>query len=104
MLSYFYKFLVIFIMLAFLLNSCATSSRVSYSNYLKIKKGMTEQEVIHILGEPTKVTSGKVDAGTIGSLFGLDNFSGTTMTWITDEAKANIIFFKGKVKTMGFTN
>jgi hypothetical protein len=103
MLSYFYKFLAVLIMLAPLLSSCATS-RVTYSNYLKIEKGMDEQEVIQILGEPTKVTSGKIDAGAIGSLFGLDNLSGTTMTWITDEAKANIIFFEGKVKTMGFTN
>jgi hypothetical protein len=102
MLSYF-KFLAVFIMLAPLLSSCATS-RVTYSNYLKIEKGMDEQEVVQILGEPTVVPSGKIDAGTIGSLFGLDNLSGTTMTWITDEAKANIIFFEGKVKTMGFTN
>ena len=103
MLSYFYKFLAVLIMLAPLLSSCATS-RVTYSNYLKIEKGMDEQEVVQILGEPTKVASGKIDAGAIGSLFGLDNLSGTTMTWITDEAKVNIIFFKGKVKTMGFTN
>jgi len=103
MLSYFYKSLTVLIMLAPLLSSCATP-RVTYSNFLKIEKGMGEQEVVQILGEPTKVTSGKIDAGAIGSLFGLDNLSGTTMTWITDEAKANIIFFEGKAKTMGFTN
>jgi hypothetical protein len=98
-----YKTVSLFLLLALLLSSCATP-RFTYSDYLTVKKGMTEQEVVKILGEPTKVTGGSVDTGTIGSIFGLDNLSGTTMTWSTDKGKANVIFFKGKVKTKSFTN
>jgi hypothetical protein len=98
-----YKFISGFIMLAVLLSSCATPPRLTYSNFLQIEDGMTEQEVIGILGEPTKVTSGSLDTG-IGSILGLDKLSGTNMFWETEEAKADVIFFKGKVKSKNFTN
>ncbi len=99
MLAYFRNILILVI----LLGGCATP-RLDYTSFAKVEKGMTEQEVIKILGEPTKVTGGSVDAGTIGTLFGLDNLSGTTMSWITNEVKANILFFKGKVKTKSYSN
>jgi len=91
-----------FIIMVILLSSCATP-RLTYTNFNKVKEGMTEEEVIRILGEPTKVTSVNVDTG-IGSLLGLDKLSGTNMIWNTDDAKANVIFFKGKVKSTNFTN
>jgi len=107
MFSNIHKFVSVIIMLIlFLLGSCATQ-QLTYSNFSKIKKGMTEEEVIRILGEPTKVTGGSVDAGGIGgigTIFGLDNLSGTTMTWTTGDVKANVIFFKGTVKTKSFAN
>jgi len=106
MFSNIHKFVSVIIMLIFLLGSCATQ-QLTYSNFSKIKKGMTEEEVIRILGEPTKVTGGSVDAGGIGSIgtiLGLDNLSGTTMTWTTGDVNANVIFFKDKVKTKSFTN
>ena len=90
------------IMLVVLLSSCATPG-LTYTNFNRVKEGMTEEEVISILGEPTKVTSVNVDTG-IGSIFGLDKLSGTNMIWNTDNAKANVIFFKGKVKSTNFTN
>jgi len=90
-------------MLAALLSSCATPPRLTYNNFIQIQDGMTEQEVMNILGEPTKVTSGSLDTG-IGSILGLDKLSGTNMIWVTDEAKADVIFFKGKVKSKNFTN
>jgi hypothetical protein len=91
-----------FIMLVGLLSSCATPG-LTYTNFNRVKEGMSEEEVISILGEPTKVTSINVDTG-IGSLFGLDKLSGTNMIWSTQAAKANVIFFKGKVKSTNFTN
>ena len=99
MLAYFRNILILMV----LLSGCATP-RLDYTSFAEVEKGMTEQEVIKILGEPTKVTGGSVDTGTIGTLLGLDNLSGTTMTWVTDKVKANIIFLKGKVKTKSYTN
>ncbi len=92
-----------FIMIVVLLSGCAATPRLTYTNFNRVKAGMTEEEVIGILGEPTKVTSVNVDTG-IGSLFGLDKLSGTNMIWNTEDAKANVIFFKGKVKSTNFTN
>jgi len=40
----------------------------------------------------------------IGSIFGLDSLSGTNMIWTSGEAKAHVIFLKGKVKSKNFTN
>ncbi|MEK8019889.1 MAG: hypothetical protein VSS75_023695 [Candidatus Parabeggiatoa sp.] len=102
MFFYLYKSITILLMLIVLLSSCATQP-LTYSNFVKIQEGMTEEEVIVILGEPTKVTSGSVETG-IGSIFGLDSLSGTNMIWTSGEAKAHVIFLKGKVKSKNFTN
>lgn len=83
--------------------SCGLTNKITYSNFLKVKEGMTREEVIDILGEPTKVTSGNVDIG-IGSILGIDKLSGTTMLWTTGDAKINILFFKDKVKSYNYTN
>jgi hypothetical protein len=102
MLNHLPKFAII-ILLAFtlLLTGCATPG-LTYTNFAKVQQGMTEQEVISILGEPTKVSSMNVDAGL--SILGLDSLSGTSMIWADGSAKANVIFFKGKVKSANFTN
>lgn len=81
---------------------CASSS-LTYDNFLKVKPGMSEREVIRLLGEPHKVTSVNIDTG-IGKVLGLGDLSGTNMIWSTTDAKANIIFLKGKVKSSNFTN
>lgn len=104
MFSHIYKSVSLLIMLAILLSSCATTpQRLTYTNFNKINKNMTEQEVINILGEPTKVSSGSIDTG-IDSILGIGGLSGTSMIWITNDAKANIIFVKGKVISLNFTN
>ena len=98
-----YKFISSFILLAVFMSSCATTPPLTYSNFTRIQDGMTEQEVMKILGEPTKVTSGSLDTG-IGSVLGLDKLSGTNMIWVTDEAKADVFFFFFFVKSKNFTN
>lgn len=85
-----------------LLLGCS-NARLTYNNFLKVKHGMTEQQVIDILGDPTEVTSVSLDTG-IGSILGIDDLAGTNMVWKTPETKANIIFFRGKVKSSNFTN
>jgi len=97
-----YKILTIFIILITLF-ACSTPG-LTYSSFAKVQKGMTEQEVIDILGEPTKVTSVNLDAGTIGSIFGVEALTGTNMIWDTNNAKADIVFVQGKVKSANFTN
>ena len=93
-----------------LLVACATP-RLTYSNFAKIEKGMTEQQVLKILGEPDDVT--KISVGTgdakilgikVGALFGIDDVSGTNMVWKNDKAKANVIFVKNKVYSTNYTN
>ncbi|MDM8560021.1 hypothetical protein [Candidatus Parabeggiatoa sp. HSG14] len=100
MLSHFYKFISV-IVLAFLLSCCATP-RLSYSSFAKIQKGMTVQEVIDVMGEPTEVTDVSLETG-VGAMFGLDSLSGINMIWIGGDAKANVIFVKNKVKSSNFT-
>jgi hypothetical protein len=94
MLSHFYKFISVLIALFFLLSSCATP-RLPYSNFVKVQEGMTVQEVINILGEPTEVTD-------VSAVFGID-LSGTNMIWISGDAKANVIFVQDKVKSSNYT-
>lgn len=101
---YFYKVTTVLLMLTILLSCSTTTGGLTYTNFLNVKKDMTEQEVIDILGEPTNVTSVNVDPGTVGSIFGIENLGGTNMIWKTDNAKANVIFFQGKVKSSNFTN
>jgi hypothetical protein len=103
MFSYLSKWVSILLIVAIGLWGCATPG-FTYSTFAQIKEGMTEEEVLRILGEPTKVTTGSVTTGGIGAMLGMDNLSGTTMIWNTDKGKANILFFRGKVKTKSFSN
>jgi hypothetical protein len=79
--------------------------RVSHENYLKIKNGMSEQEVSTILGEPTEVKSAgaNLDLGSIfgigvGSVIGIDSLSGSYMKWQNETATIHIAFAGGKVR------
>jgi hypothetical protein len=91
------------ILLLLLLANCATTGGLNYNNFLKIKEGMSQEEVIDILGEPTDITSVSVSTGGLGGLFGLGNASGTNMIWVTGGAKANVIFVGNKVRSSNFT-
>lgn len=85
---------------------CAlVNPRVSHENYLKIKNGMSEQEVSAFLGEPTEVKSAgaNFDLGSIfgigvGSVIGIDSLSGSYMKWQNDTATIHILFAGGKVR------
>lgn len=99
----FYKNTTILLLLTFLI-SCSTPGELTPGNFRKIQEGMTEQEVVDILGDPTKMSSVNVAPGTIGSIFGIDTLSETHMIWETTNAKALVIFFQGKVKSFNFTN
>jgi len=98
--------LMIYLMILIIvgISSCTlTPPRLTYSNFSQIKEGMTEQEVLQILGEPTKVTSVKLPGAT-SSILGIDKLGGTNMIWIGEKARANIIFVQGKVNSANFTN
>jgi hypothetical protein len=68
-----------------LLSAC---TRITQDNFSRIETGMTEQEVISVLGSPTESSS--------GSLLGI---SGTASRWIGRDAEINVRFVGGKVAT-----
>jgi hypothetical protein len=69
----------------------AACSKVSQENFAKIQNGMTEQEVIAILGSPTESTSREV----LG-------ITGTASRWVGGDAEITIRFVGGKVATKAF--
>ena len=73
---------------ALLLAAC---SKVTQENYARIQDGMTEQEVIAILGPPTE--SGAV------SMLGV---SGSSSKWVAKDADISIQFVNGKVALKSF--
>lgn len=103
MLHSYNKFIGIVLLLS-ILWGCSTLPELTYRNFVKVEKGMTEQEVINILGEPTEVTSVSLDPGMIGNVFGIKELAGTHMIWKTNQAKANVILVGGKVRSSNFTN
>lgn len=66
-------------------------SKISQSNYDKIKPQMTLQEVVAILGEPTESESANI-AG----------ISGTSATWKDKEAEIHIQFLNNQVTVKTF--
>lgn len=95
--------LLLIIGISFALLAGCSSNKLTYSTFLKVQKGMTPEEVIDILGDPTDVTAVSADMG-FGAIFGLGDLSGTNMVWKSDEGKANVIFLNNKVKSSNFTN
>jgi hypothetical protein len=69
----------------------AACSKVSQENFARIQNGMTEQEVLAILGSPTESTSRDV----LG-------ITGTSSRWVSGEAAITIRFVGGKVATKAF--
>lgn len=98
------RFFILFF--ALFTTSCALiNPQVSHDNYLKIKNGMSEQEVSALLGEPTEVKSaganvelGSVLGVSVGSLVGIESLSGSYMKWQNDKATIHIVFAGGKVR------
>lgn len=64
----------------------AACSKVSEENFAKIEDGMTEEQVMAILGKPTEATSVAV----LG-------VSGTTSRWAGNGATITVHFVNGKV-------
>lgn len=69
---------------ALLLAAC---SKITQDNYNRIKDGMTEQEVVALLGEPTESQS--------ISVLGL---SGSAQRWVGRDAVITIQFVNGKAR------
>ncbi len=69
----------------------AACSKVTQENFAKVQNGMTEQEVIAILGNPTESTSRDV----LG-------ITGTASRWVSGDAEITIRFVGGKVALKSF--
>jgi hypothetical protein len=76
------------VLAAAVLASCA---KITQDNFAKIHEGMTEQEVIALLGEPTEANSVNV----LG-------VSGTSARWAGNDAEITIRFVNGKVALKRF--
>ena len=77
--------------LACLLLVLAACSRVTAENFAKIQDGMSEQEVLAVLGKPTESNS--------VTLLGI---SGTSSSWASDGARIEVRFVNGKVALKRF--
>lgn len=64
----------------------AACSKVTQENFAKIQDGMSEQEVLALLGTPTESNSVTV----LG-------VSGTASRWVAGDAEINVRFVNGKV-------
>jgi hypothetical protein len=69
----------------------AACSKVTSENFAKIQDGMSEQDVISILGSPTESSS--------GSVLGV---SGTSSKWIGSDSEITVRFVNGKVALKTF--
>ena len=66
-------------------------SKINQENFLKIQEGMSEEEVIAILGRPTESNSVNV----LG-------VSGTASRWIARDTEITVRFVNGKVAFKSF--
>ena len=80
--------LLIPVLATLLLAACA---KITQENFSRIERGMTEQEVIAILGSPTESSS--VD------VLGI---SGTAARWVGSDAEITVRFVGGKVALKSF--
>jgi hypothetical protein len=69
----------------------AACSKVTKSNFDRIHDGMTEQQVVSILGNPTESSSINV----------LD-LSGTSSKWVSNDAVITVQFLNGKVRIKNY--
>ena len=79
---------LIALLAAFLIAGC---SKITQENFLKIQEGMSEQEVISLLGTPTESQS--------VNILGV---SGTASRWVGKDAAIAVRFVNGKVATKSF--
>jgi hypothetical protein len=66
-------------------------SKVTQENFAKVQEGMSEEEVIALLGSPTESNS--------VNLLGV---SGTSSRWVAGDAEITIRFVNGKVALKRF--
>ena len=71
----------------------AACSKITQENFVRIQDGMSEAEVLAILGSPTQSSS--------GSILGI---SGTSSKWVAGDAVISIRFVNGKVALRSFDN
>ena len=71
--------------------SIAACSKVNQENFLKIQEGMSEQEVISLLGRPTESNSVNV----LG-------VSGTASRWVAGDTVITVRFVNGQVAFKSF--
>jgi hypothetical protein len=76
------------LMLVLLLAAC---SKVTQENYQKIEEGMTEEQVVALLGKPTETNS--------VSVLGV---SGSVSRWVADDAVITVRLVNGKVGIKSF--
>jgi hypothetical protein len=69
----------------------AACSKVTQENYLKVQEGMSEEEVIALLGRPTESNS--------VNILGV---SGTASRWVGRDAVITVRFVNGKVAFKSF--
>jgi hypothetical protein len=79
---------LIALLLALLIAGC---SKITQENFLKIQEGMSEQEVISLLGTPTESQS--------VNILGV---SGTASRWVGKDAAIAVRFVNGKVAVKRF--
>ena len=69
----------------------AACSKINEENFGKVRDGMSEQEVLSLLGTPTETSS--------VSVLGL---SGTASKWVAKDAVITVQFVNGKVRGKSF--
>ena len=80
--------LVAALLLALIVAAC---SKVNQENFLKIQEGMSEQDVISLLGRPTESNSVNV----LG-------ISGTASRWVAGDTVITVRFVNGQVAFKSF--
>ncbi len=78
-----------------LLLTAGCGSKVTEANAEKIEEGMTVEEVIDILGEPTSQTGAEIKVGDA-------DLGGGVYTWRDDDARIDVTFAQGKVTTVSY--
>ena len=76
------------LLVALLMVAC---SKVNQENFLKVQEGMSEEEVISLLGRPTESNSVNV----LG-------VSGTASRWVAGDTEVTVRFVNGKVAFKSF--
>jgi len=79
------------VVLALLLTAAAACSKINEDNFGKVRDGMSEHEVLALLGTPSESSS--------VSVLGI---SGTASKWVAKDAMVTVQFVNGKVRGKTF--